>query len=262
MRKSISIIYICSFLLLSNTIVYAQSRNSSKNLTATPVIIKEDGFGNKTVENWSQPKNICKNCKDVWISKNASKIWFEDIESAGFDEVLAIFAKSNSLKNVQVVAKEPLKKAYLLDEEGYGWTVIATANKSTENYKLAAILVYGSLDESPKTTGVHAYLAKENDFVISGGWVVPASFWLGIDPIKDVGDLVKQGSKEPKKQAKIFTQLSDIWIESIYQAYVLQMQANVKALHNLRISAIAAWDPNAIVITGDNGYNEIEYKND
>lgn len=262
MSKSISIVYIYSFILLSNTMVYAQGKNSRENLTATPVIIKEDGFGNKTVENWLQPKNICKNCKDVWTYKNDSKIWFEDIESADFDEVLAIFAKSNNLKNVRVVAKEPLEKAYLLDEEGYGWTIIATTIKNTENYKLAAILVYGSLDQSPKTTGVHAYLAKENNFVNSGGWVVPASFWLGIDPIKDVGDLVKQGAKEPEKQAKIFTQLSDIWIESIYQAYVLQMQANVKALHNLRISAIAAWDSNAIVIPGDNGYNEIEYKND
>jgi hypothetical protein len=262
MEKGISIIHISSFLLLFHLVASAQSKSTSKNLAATPVIIKEDGLGNKTVENWSQPTAICKSCKNVWTNKDGSKIWFEKIESGNFNKALTAFGKKNTLNNLQVIAKEPLKKAYLLDKEGYGWTIIARASKNSQNYKLAAILLYGSLDESPKTTGVHAYLAKEKNFVSSGGWVVPASFWLGINPIKDVGDLLKQGTKEPKKQAKIFGELSDIWIESIYQAYVLQMQANVKSLHNLRISAIAAWDSNAIVVPGDNGYNEIEYKID
>lgn len=262
MRKGIAILYINSFFVLTNTPVFAQNEKSTEHFTPTPVIIKEDGFGNTSVEGWSQVSAICANCKNVWTSKDHSKIWFEDIASGDFEEILAAFAKNNGLHNFQVLAKQPLKKAHLLDNEGYGWTVIASANKNSEYFKLAAILVYGSLHESPKTTGVHAYLAKENDFVSTGGWVVPASFWLGVDPIKDAGDLVKQGAKESKEQAKIFTQLSDIWIESIYQAYILQAQANIKALHNLRLSAIAAWDPNAVIIPGANGYNQIEYKYD
>jgi len=255
-------IFLYSFLLLASTIACSQSKIIDKNLTATPVIVKEDNLGNKTVKNWSQPIAVCKNCKYVWTNKYGSKIWFEDIASGNFNEALALFTKNNGLNNFQVLAKEPLKKAHLLDSEGYGWTVMASATKNAEKYKLAIILVYGSLDNSPKTMGVHTYLAKEIDFISSGGWVVPASFWLGIDPLKDAGDLIKQGTKENKTQAKVFAQLSDIWIESIYQAYILQAKANVKALHNLRISAIAAWDSNAIIVSGDNGFNQIEYKND
>ncbi len=255
-------IFIYSFLFLANTLACSQSKNTDKSLTDFPVIIKEDAFGTKTVKDWSQPLDVRENCKNVWTSKSGSKIWFEDIESGNFDKSLALFAKNNGLNNFQVLAKEPLKKAHLLDSKGYGWTVMASTTKNSEKYRLAAILVYGSFDESPKTMGVHSYLANETEFIRSGGWVVPASFWLGIDPNKDAGDLVKQGTKDDKTQVKVFAQLSDIWIESIYQAYILQEQANVKALHNLRISALAAWDSNAIIISGDNGYNQIEYKND
>lgn len=263
MINSIPKIFIYVFLLLlANTMACSQNKITDKTLTANPVIVEEDSYGNKTVKDWSQPSKVCENCKSVWIDGNGSKIWFEDIAGKNFDETLDIFAENNDLNNFKVLAKEPLKKTYLLDNEGYGWAVIASATKNTQKYKLAIILVYGSLDESPKTTGIHTYLANEKEFIGSGGWVVPASFWLGIDPTKEAGDLIKQGKKENKTQAKVLAQLSDIWIESIYQAYIIQAELNVKALHNLRISAMAAWDPNAIIISGDNGYNQIEYKND
>lgn len=249
------------FLLLINVFAFAQNKNSESKLTANPVIIIEDDFGNKTVKDWQQSSEVCIKCKNVW-SKDSSKIWFQDIESADFNKTIEVFANSNGLKNIEVLAKQSLKKAHLLDDEGHGWVVLASTTVNSENYLLAAILVYGSLDDSIKSTGIHAYLAKETDFYRSGGWVVPASFWLGINPLTDAGDLVRQGKKEPKIQAKIFAKLSDIWIESIYQSYLLQMQVNLKAMHNLRISAIASWDSNAIVIPGNNGYNEIEYKND
>jgi len=248
-------------LFLTSNLACSQNKTVKEAYTSNPIIVKEDNLGNKTVVDWIRPDKVCENCKDVWTNKSGSKIWFEDIDGQNFDEILAIFAKNNDLNNFKVHAKKSLTKAHLLDEDGYGWTIMASANKNAEKYNLAAILVYGSLDESPKTTGIHAYLAKEKDFISSGGWVVPASFWLGVDPTTNVGDLVKQGMKEYSTQVNIFAQLSDLWIENIYQAYILQMQANVKALHNLRISAIAAWDSNAIVIPGDSGYNEIEYKN-
>ncbi len=259
MGKTRILLIVFSMLLLITQTGNAQSKNSSKSYEANPVILEQDEYGIKRVMHWKQPSSFCKKCKNVWTDQEGSKIWFEDIDSGELDEILNKLAISNNLSNFKVSAKAPLKKANLLDQDGFGWTVMANASKGEQPFRLALLLVYGSLDDSPKTTGVHAYMAKENNFIRAGGWVVPATFWLGVDPTKDVGDLVKQGLKDDNIQVKVFSQLSDIWIENIFNLYVQNMQANLRDLHNFRISVIAADDPNATVIQGSNGFNEIEF---
>lgn len=125
---------------------------------------------------------------------------------------------------------------------------------------MTLLLLYGSLDDSPKSTGVHAFMAPEHEFICAGGWVAAAAYFLDLDAKHHIGDLVKQGLLPATSQVKIFAQLSDLWIQEIFYLYIQQMQANVKALHNLRIAALAAWDTNAIIIHGADGYNDIEYR--
>lgn len=228
------------------------------NLSPTPVIVVETD-DNKQIKGW-QPQLLKPGYTLNWQHKNGSAIWFQSLKTRDFEQALNEIASLNNFEKFQIVAFNGLDKDVMFDEKGEARTIIAKGLKEGKEYKLALLLFYGKLFEEERTMGVHAYAAPESDFISSGGWVVPATFWLGVDPIKDVGDLVKQGLKPSKEQALVFAKLSDLWIESMYHLYVNQMQMNVQALHNARISAIAAGDPNAIIVPGSNGYNEVEYQ--
>jgi hypothetical protein len=247
-------------LALSAGAASGQIPSGDRALQPTPVIVQEDGQGSKSVAGWRQPAQTRPNWKDVWENGRESRIWLEEIPQRDMDRILADFARNNGLTDLEVRGLRVLEKVRLLDSDGHGWTVLASASRGTERFRLALLMVYGSLDDTPPTTGVHAYMAPEEDFIRTGGWVVPASFWLGVDPQRDVGELVDQGLKEDAVQVEVFGALSDLWMESIYNAFILQMQADLRALHNLRMSAIAAGDPNAIIVPGENGYNRIEYR--
>lgn len=237
-----------------------QLQAQSAAATPAPVLVTQDAQGNKRVVGWRPAARASATWKDAWENGRNSRIWFEPIPQRDLDRTLADFARRNNLRDLTVTGRRTLQQVRLLDADGHGWAVLASATLGTQTVRLAMLLVYGSLDDGPKTTGVHAYMAPEADFVRTGGWVVPATFWLSVDPRTDVGDLVTQGSKPAAAQAEVFGALGDLWMRSMYDAFVLQAQANLQAMHNLRISAIAAGDPRAIIVAGENGYNRIEYR--
>lgn len=244
----------------SASVSHAQPAVSATSPTPTPVLVTEDEQGSKRVVGWRPSTRRRANWKDAWENGRDSRIWFEAVSQRDLDRTLADFARNNDLRDLAVTGRRTLQQVRLLDDGGHGWAVIASASRGTERVRLALLLVYGSLDEGPKTTGVHAYMAPEADFVRSGGWVVPATFWLSVDPRTDVGNLVTQGSKPPAAQAEVFGALGDLWMQAMYNAFVMQAQANLRAMHNLRISAIAAGDPRAIIVVGEDGYNRVEYR--
>ena len=228
-------------------------------LSPTPVIVAETESG-KHIKGW-QTVPLQNGYTLHWKGKEGGSIWFQSLKTKDFLDALNKIAKSNAFERIELLASHGLEKDVMFDEKGEARTIVAKGIKNNQEYRLAILLFYGRLFEEERTMGVHAYAAPVTNFKSSGGWVVPATFWLGVDPMKDVGDLVVQGSRPVKEQVVIFAKLSDIWIESMYHLYINQMQMNVQALHNARISAIAAGDPNAIIVPGSNGYNEIEYQN-
>jgi hypothetical protein len=232
--------------------------DKNADLKPTPVLVLEDDLGDKQVIGWTPTAN--ESYTYHWHKEDGSAIWHQEVNAGDFNLALKELARLNGFNAFQVKASQRLEKDIMFDEKGEARTIIAEAKKAGKDYRLALLLFYGRLFEGARSMGVHAYAAPTSSFVSSGGWVVPSTFWFGIDPKKDVGNLVKQGSKPAKEQAEVFAKLGDIWIESMYNLYVNQMQMNVQALHNLRISAIAAGDPNAVVVPGSNGYNEIDYQ--
>lgn len=180
-----------------------------------------------------------------------SAVWLYENPTSNTRAAFLASAKAMGIAEVRILATAPMKKAVLLDADGSGDVFIASGVRFNRPFRIAALVVYGSLDESPKSSGVHMFAAREDLYTAMGGWTVPASLFLHLDPQADVASANEQGHAPPALQAKRLAGVADIWAQWVLETYIQMAQSNIRALDTARKSMVCAGDPNCILVPVD-----------
>ncbi|MEL7218622.1 MAG: hypothetical protein AAGK01_09350, partial [Pseudomonadota bacterium] len=145
-----------------------------------------------------------------------------------------------------------MKKAVLLDSRGSGEVFIADGMRRGKPYRMAALVIHGTLekDEEPGL-GVHMFVAPRDLYAEMGGWIVPASLFLNLDPYRDVSSIPEQGKATPALQARRMAETADIWSQWVLETYIQMAQSNIQAMSNFRKSVVCAGDPNCVIVPGN-----------
>ena len=177
-------------------------------------------------------------------------VWVQNINTT---DLLGAMRKSTidaGFTQFKLEARTVIKKAPVLDRQATGETYIGTARRKGKTYRMAAIVLRFKWQENPRNTAIHVFAAPEEKFKKLGGWVVPASRFLMLDPEREIANSLAQGSASPKLQALRLANIADIWVQFVFDTYIQLAQANVQALSNMRQSVVCAGDPNCVIVQG------------
>ncbi len=179
-----------------------------------------------------------------------SALWFYAMEGTDKRSAFIESAKAGGITDLKVLGSYTMKKAVLLDNRGSGEAFIAEGTRNGKGpYKIAALVIHGSLDKSEEPRlGVHMFVAPRELYGGMGGWVVPASLFLNLDPQKDVSDTLAQGNAAPALQAQRLAGIADVWAEWVLNEYIRMAQSNIQALSNARQSIVCAGDPSCEIV--------------
>ena len=147
--------------------------------------------------------------------------------------------------DIQFEATRPIAQTKTLDAGGKGASFVGRGRLKSQEIRFAAIVIYGSLDDTPRESGVHFIAAPADDYERLGGWVPISVFWHDFDAQSVAGRLDALGSAPPGEQAEHLATLTDQWIDYIVDALINQMRTNLRALNNTRVTTICqdAYDP-------------------
>ncbi|MEL7196858.1 MAG: hypothetical protein AAGL10_00945 [Pseudomonadota bacterium] len=181
-----------------------------------------------------------------------SAAWFFGMDGRDKRAAFLASAKAGGITNVKITGQHVMKKAKLLDNRGSGEVFIAEGTRAGKGpFKMAAVVIHGSLDKAEEPgLGVHMFVAPRNLYPKMGGWVVPASLFLDLDPSKEVADTQAQGNAPPAIQAKRLAGIADIWSEWVLNEFIRHAQTNMVAMSNFRKSVVCAGDPACVIVPG------------
>jgi len=180
-----------------------------------------------------------------------SAVWFHPVAMADTRKAVAEAARNIGLKEFKILAAHPMAKAKLLDADGNGSAYIGSAKRFGRTYRIAAVVVYGSLDDGPRTSGVHIFAAPQPLYEKLGGWLVPASLFFNLDPQTDVDNPAAQGGERPAIQAKRLAGVGDVWAQWAFDTFVQMAKSNLRALDQARRTAVCAGDPECVIVVVD-----------
>ncbi len=219
-------------------------------------ITSKSGFGVETFAGWKKvtsglPNGVKYLHRPGTTQHKGSAAWFYDHPGNDLKAALIASAKSGGITNVKILASHPMPGAKLLDKGGQGISYIADGTRNGAPYRIAAMVLYGRLSKKdPRSTGVHTFVAPRDKYASMGGWVVPASLWLNLDPAKEVADSRAQGSAPAKNQARRLSGVGDIWAKWALQTYIQLQTANLTAMGNARKTIVCAGDPSCEIVPG------------
>lgn len=216
----------------------------------------ESGFANSGFVGWDKitsglPTGIkyLHRPRDPELKRAA--VWFHPVSTANTEAALAEAARNIGLREFKLLASHPMPKAKLLDADGYGTAYIGSATRLGRTYRIAAVVVYGSLDESPRSSGVHIFAAPQPIYEELGGWLVPASLFFNLNPQREVRNAAAQGRMTPAIQAQKLAGVGNVWAQWAFDTYVQMQQSNLRALDQARRSAVCAGDPNCVMVPAE-----------
>ncbi len=148
-------------------------------------------------------------------------------------------------RDIAFSAAHPIQNAVMLDADGDGAALVGAARRGAEDVRFAAIVLYGSLDDTPRESSVHLFVAPSAEYASRGGWVPLSVFWHDFEASAVADKLDELGNSPAGRQAEQVATLTDQWIEYIVDALIGQMRANARALNNTRVMTICqdAYDP-------------------
>jgi hypothetical protein len=181
-----------------------------------------------------------------------SALWFFAMDGSNRRAAFIASAREGGISNVEILATHRMKKAVLLDNRGAGEVFIARGTREGKGpYTMAALVIYGSLDKAKDPAlGVHMFVAPTTKYAQMGGWIVPASLFLNLNPQSEVHNVRAQGNATPALQARRFAETADIWSEWVLNEYIRMAQSNMQALSNFRKSVVCAGDPACVIVPG------------
>ncbi|MEL7189996.1 MAG: hypothetical protein AAGK17_10630 [Pseudomonadota bacterium] len=237
---------IAATLLFSNTAI-AQ---------APQPITSKSGLGVETFVGWKKvtsglPKGVKYLHRPGTAQHKGSALWFYDHPTNDLKAAVIASAKAGGITNVKILASHPMPGAKLIDKGGQGVSFIADGTRNGKPYRIAAMALYGRMTVREKrSTGVHTFVAPREKYASMGGWVVPASLWLNLDPAKEVADSRAQGSAPAKAQAQRLSGVGNIWAKWALQTYIQMQTANLAAMESARKTIVCSGDPSCEIVPG------------
>ncbi|MEL7189994.1 MAG: hypothetical protein AAGK17_10620 [Pseudomonadota bacterium] len=224
-----------------------------------PIPIRE-GYVTKGFQGWEKVDQGQREGPVIWYMHKpkpgsphmGSALWFFGMDGSDMRAAFIAAAKAGGITGVKITGQHKMKKAKLLDNRGSGEVFIAEGTRAGKGpYKMAAIVIHGSLDKTKDPAlGVHMFVAPRDLYPKMGGWVVPASLFLDLDPQKDVHSTSAQGNAPPQIQAQRLAGIADIWAEWVLNEFIRHAQSNVAAMSNFRKSVVCAGDLACVIVPG------------
>lgn len=227
-------------------------------LAQSPIPIR-DGYVTKGFKGWQKVEQPTADGNGIQYMHKpkggphmGSAAWFYAMPGSSKRAAFIASAKAGGITNAKITGVYPMRKAKLLDNRGSGEAFIAEGIRAGKGpYKMAALVIHGSLDKKKAPAlGVHMFVAPGDKYAEMGGWVVPASLFLNLDPYKEVRDTRAQGSAVPSLQARRLAGIGDVWSEWVLNEYIRMAQSNVAAMSNFRKSVVCAGDPTCEIVPG------------
>lgn len=177
-------------------------------------------------------------------SLRGAALWFAKRETDDLEAAFKAAARAAGVEDPTIAGRAPIAKATLLDRGGAGRAFVGAGRRDGARLFLAGVVLYGSLDDSPRSSGVHLFAAPAPVAARLGGWVAPAALWFDLDPVKHTDGILKQGARPAQAQAETFAQIADIWIDAAVTRAIVQGFEMLKALNNARVMAVCGGPDN------------------
>ncbi len=210
------------------------------SVSAAP-LEKVGGRGAETLKGWQRTQTGLPRGATFALSRSDTplmRVAFVDVESRDLDLAIRTALERFGYGSIAVDARAVIEETKQLDKEGHGAAIIGRADKKGTPVRFAGVVLYGSLDSGPRTSGVHFFVAPEERYGTHGGWVPVSVFWHDLDPQTLHQDLGALGQADAKAQANVLARMTDLWIDHMVSAITRQMAVNLKALNNARVMSL------------------------
>lgn len=243
-------------------LVPPRPQNAQAETRLGPPAAIKDGYATLGLVGWRkietpEPDIAVRYTPDA--APDAATLWLTQRAERDPEAAFLAAAAAHGLEGAVVTATAPVAKARLLDSGGFGTAVMGAGRRNGVETRMIALIVYGSLDDSPRLSGVHAFAAAPDVFEAMGGWVAPAVLWLDVDAAT-IGPAGAQGARSPEEQVATLAAVADIWMQWAFDTFVQLNVANLRALNNARVSAICVADPACTVRYDADGTARASYE--
>lgn len=223
----------------------AISANPSFAQAPTPVV---EGYRTLGFEGWTKltegiPETVSYVHRPDDRALSGAFVWFESVGVTSAETAFLASARTHRITNMRILARRNVERAPLLDSQGSGMTLIGEGTRYGVPVRMVAFVFYGSTTGTPRESGVHGFAAPVPVFQRLGGWTVPASLWMNLDPRRDVANTLAQGSASPEIQMLRFSGVANMWARWARNTMRGLAQGNIAALASARQTMVCAGDP-------------------
>ncbi len=175
-------------------------------------------------------------------------VWFEAIDTSSTTAAFQASARTHKITGMRILASSRVDQAVLLDAKGSGMTVMGEGVRNGRPVRMVAFVFYGSTNNTLRVSGVHGFVAPTPLYEALGGWTVPASQWMNLDPRREVRDARAQGTAAPAVQTLRFAGIANMWARLALNTMRGLAQGNIAAMSSARQTMVCAGDPQCRIV--------------
>ncbi len=207
-----------------------------------PAMAEVDQNGTRILNQWSEADLTAPNMKERQTPDNdafdRAELWMQTISSSDMAGATISAFSNAGLRNTRIISTTSLSPDGIdvLDShpDANGVGVMVEGMLNDDPALGIAISLYGSTDGSPRSTGVHAFMAPKDKFKALGGFSIVAVKWFQASASPDEnmsieGSLAPQGATD--RLALFFNQ----WVaDYVVPMMGLSMQMQMQTIHNMQ----------------------------
>lgn len=241
------------FILLSLLPLSALAQNSGNSALPNQLAMaEENGDGNRVMVGWSETNTVIAGMIERQAPNNpifsGAELWsIKTVERDAKRAAINAF-KAAGLKSPKLVAKTEISPDAIdvIDRhpEANGHSVMIEGKISGAPAYGIALILYGSTDDTPRQSTVHAFMAPKDRFEALGGFSIVASKWLQASAKKGENMSI-EGGLAPQLATNRLALFFNKWVE----AYVIPMVGLTMQMQS--IQRMSSWN-NAMNACGGN----------
>ena len=223
---------------------YAQSGGKTP-FPNQPAMVEKDDSGRRILRGWSDADITIDGMTERQVPNHpafaGAQLWL--LKTAERDQKPATEKAFNmvGLKNAQLIAQTELNPDAIdvLDShpQAHGHAVMLEGNISGGPTYGIALVLYGSTDDSPRSSSIHAFMAKKEQFEALGGFSIVAAKWLYASAAPNE-DMRLEGSLAPQAATNRLALFFNKWTE----AYVIPMMGLTMQMQMQSIQQMSSWN--------------------
>lgn len=210
-----------------------------------PAMVAEDDSGKRILKGWREADITIDEMTERQVPTHpifaGAQLWL--LKTAERDPKQATENAFNSagLKNAQLIAQTELSPDAIdvLDShpQAQGHAVMLEGKISGEQAYGIAMVLYGSTDTSQRSSSIHAFVAKKDQFEALGGFSIVAAKWLHASAAPNE-DMRIEGRLAPQAATNRLALFFNKWTE----AYVIPMMGLTMQMQMQSIQHMSSWN--------------------